>query len=230
MKRAVRGFSLSVGFGLIAVLGLLAVCPSGPDGPGALACRSLQRPNGDGPRSISCAMLATAAGVRSDVAARRSGGGSGQAGCNIALATPRTRGSQAARRGRITWITRSALMGFPDYTTVQVLPSNGAVAVCRMLCPCSVSASSDLGVNARAAFWLGRLVRWQGRCAISRPGQAGSPLCALDRHGAIPPHRRYGSVGKTCPDHPPLRVSRSAAGAGRGSCGNRQRSAGNIPI
>ena len=39
----------------------------------------------------------------------------------IALATPRTRrlaGGVAA--GRITWITRSALWGFPDYTTAEV--------------------------------------------------------------------------------------------------------------
>jgi hypothetical protein len=38
----------------------------------------------------------------------------------IALATPRTtRLAGSPDEGRITWITRSALWGFPDYTTAQ---------------------------------------------------------------------------------------------------------------
>lgn len=39
----------------------------------------------------------------------------------IALATPRTvRLAGSPESGRITWVTRSRLWGFPDYTTAQV--------------------------------------------------------------------------------------------------------------
>ena len=40
----------------------------------------------------------------------------------IALAMPRTvRLAGSVSEGRITWVTRSMLVGFPDYTTAQVL-------------------------------------------------------------------------------------------------------------
>lgn len=41
----------------------------------------------------------------------------------IAAATPRTRIlAGSPQEGRITFVTRSAVMGFPDYTTVAALP------------------------------------------------------------------------------------------------------------
>ncbi len=71
----------------------------------------------------------------------------------IALADPRTMlfaGSPEA--GHVTWITRSALWGFPDYTTAQVTPS-GLTLYGRLR-----FGRSDLGVNAaRLRDWLSRL-------------------------------------------------------------------------
>lgn len=71
----------------------------------------------------------------------------------IALATPRTaRFAGSADAGHVTWVTRSALWGFPDYTTAQVHPQ-GLTVYARLR-----FGASDLGVNAaRLRAWLGAL-------------------------------------------------------------------------
>jgi hypothetical protein len=71
----------------------------------------------------------------------------------VALATPRTtRLAGSVEEGRITWITRSALWGFPDYTTAEA--GAGGVALYARL----RFGQSDLGVNAaRLRDWLSRL-------------------------------------------------------------------------
>jgi hypothetical protein len=71
----------------------------------------------------------------------------------IALATPRTsRLAGSVEEGRITWITRSALWGFPDYTTAEAGPKGLAIHARLRF------GQSDLGVNAaRLADWLARL-------------------------------------------------------------------------
>jgi uncharacterized protein (DUF1499 family) len=68
----------------------------------------------------------------------------------VALATPRTvRLAGSVAEGRITWVTRSALWGFPDYTTAQI-GKDGLAVEAR-----SRFGSSDLGVNAaRLRAWL----------------------------------------------------------------------------
>lgn len=77
----------------------------------------------------------------------------------IARATPRTRVlAGSPLDGRITYITRSKWMAFPDYTTVAAVPTaSGArlVAYGR-----ARFGQSDLGVNAaRLADWLDQLNR-----------------------------------------------------------------------
>ncbi len=71
----------------------------------------------------------------------------------LAAATPRTRilaGSVA--EGRITWITRSAVWGFPDYTTAEVR-GDGVYVLARLR-----FGRADFGVNAaRLQGWLARL-------------------------------------------------------------------------
>ncbi|MDZ4089524.1 MAG: DUF1499 domain-containing protein [Tabrizicola sp.] len=68
----------------------------------------------------------------------------------IALATPRTqRLAGSVEAGRITWITRSALWGFPDYTTAEARP-DGLYILSRLR-----FGRSDMGVNAA------RLKGWQ---------------------------------------------------------------------
>lgn len=71
----------------------------------------------------------------------------------IALATPHTtRLAGSVEQGRITWITRSPLWGFPDYTTAQDTP-DGLYIHARLR-----FGKSDLGVNAaRLRDWLAKL-------------------------------------------------------------------------
>ncbi|OYW47683.1 MAG: hypothetical protein B7Z31_15380, partial [Rhodobacterales bacterium 12-65-15] len=71
----------------------------------------------------------------------------------IALASPRTtRLAGSVTEGRITWITRSALWRFPDYTTAEAR-SDGLFLYARQR-----FGSDDLGVNAaRLRDWLSRL-------------------------------------------------------------------------
>jgi uncharacterized protein (DUF1499 family) len=72
----------------------------------------------------------------------------------VALATPRTvRLAGSVEEGRITWITRSGLWGFPDYTTAEARPE-GLYVEAR-----SRFGQGDLGVNAaRLRDWLLRLL------------------------------------------------------------------------
>lgn len=75
----------------------------------------------------------------------------------IAMATPRTeRLAGSVEEGRITYVTRSKWIGFPDYTTVAAVPVEGGTALeifARLR-----FGQSDLGVNAaRVDRWLGAL-------------------------------------------------------------------------
>lgn len=71
----------------------------------------------------------------------------------VAAGTPRTAvlaGSVA--EGRVTWVARSRLWGFPDYITAEVTP--GGVRIWSRL----RFGRSDLGVNAaRLEDWIARL-------------------------------------------------------------------------
>jgi len=70
----------------------------------------------------------------------------------IALATPRTRRlAGGVAEGSITWITRSALWGFPDYTTAEV-QADGLYIFARIR-----FGGGDGGVNAA------RLREWQAQ-------------------------------------------------------------------
>lgn len=75
----------------------------------------------------------------------------------IALATPRTRRlAGAPDAGMITWITRSALFGFPDYTTATAR-AEGTASVLALHARQRFGLN-DLGVNAaRLRDWLARL-------------------------------------------------------------------------
>lgn len=68
----------------------------------------------------------------------------------VAMATPHTtRLAGSVEEGRITWVTRSALWGFPDYTTAEQ-KADGVYLDARLR-----FGKSDLGVNAR------RLTVWR---------------------------------------------------------------------
>lgn len=75
----------------------------------------------------------------------------------VAMAEPRTRrlaGSPA--EGRITWVSRSRVFGFPDYITAAALPDrDGSTLVVHARLR---FGRSDLGVNAaRIGRWLAAL-------------------------------------------------------------------------
>lgn len=75
----------------------------------------------------------------------------------IALATPRTvRLAGSPEEGRITWVTRSAFFGFPDYTTAEAR-TDGPVTVLRVWARLRYGRR-DFGVNAaRLRDWLAQL-------------------------------------------------------------------------
>lgn len=72
---------------------------------------------------------------------------------SVAMQTPRTtRLAGSVEEGRITWITRTALWGFPDYTTAEVR-EDGLYIHARLR-----FGGEDMGVNAtRLTDWLARL-------------------------------------------------------------------------
>jgi uncharacterized protein (DUF1499 family) len=75
----------------------------------------------------------------------------------VALAEPRTvRLAGTPAEGRITYVTRSALWGFPDYTTVAAEPGDGGTLL--VIHARARFGRSDLGVNAaRVGRWLAAL-------------------------------------------------------------------------
>ena len=75
----------------------------------------------------------------------------------IALATPRTRLlAGSVREGRVTYITRSFVWGFPDYTTVGV--ENASQGSRLTLYGRLRFGAGDTGVNrARIKSWLKRM-------------------------------------------------------------------------
>lgn len=71
----------------------------------------------------------------------------------VALASPRTtRLAGRVEDGRITWISRSLIWGFPDYITAETRP-DGLHVLARLR-----FGREDMGVNAaRLRDWLARL-------------------------------------------------------------------------
>ena len=78
---------------------------------------------------------------------------------SIAMSTPRTtRLAGSWQQGRITWITRSKLWGFPDYTTAQAQEIDGQTRI--DLFGRLRFGSEDMGVNAaRLTAWLTTLAK-----------------------------------------------------------------------
>lgn len=80
----------------------------------------------------------------------------------IAMATPRTtRLAGSVAEGQITYVTRSNLWGFPDYTTISVADVPGGVTP--LIYARLRFGHSDMGVNrARIKNWLTQLDFSQG--------------------------------------------------------------------
>ena len=82
----------------------------------------------------------------------------------IALTSPRTeRLAGSAAEGRITWVTRSAVIGFPDYTTAEVMAGPSLCIMGRQR-----FGSEDWGVNAaRIGGWVQELLGLEERPAMT---------------------------------------------------------------
>jgi uncharacterized protein (DUF1499 family) len=75
----------------------------------------------------------------------------------VAMAEPRTaRLAGSADEGRITWVSRSRVFGFPDYTTAAAVPDGDGTSL--VIYARLRFGWSDLGVNAaRVTRWLAAL-------------------------------------------------------------------------
>lgn len=150
--------SLISAFGIIAALGLLAyirLAPSDPDvwhlspvttaQAGQGACTAAIRTSKGGARA-TCLSAEDPVAVLSRLD-------------QIAMATPRTsRLAGTPQTGRVTWITRTALMGFPDYTTAEATLT--ATGTRLDIYARQRFGGKDYGVNAaRLTVWLGGVVK-----------------------------------------------------------------------
>lgn len=131
---------------LIGVVALLAYIRFAPSNPATWHIALDPRPAGLGVPSFD-AVVTQQNGAYMDLPA-----GSFAALKSIAASTPRTQ-VLAADADHITWITRSKLMGYPDYTTAQITPT-GLIVYARLR-----FGGGDWGVNAA------RLTAW--RAALS---------------------------------------------------------------
>ena len=153
MKKAIRNMSLTLAFAIIAALGLLAyirLAPSDPAvwhvspvtavavGQGACLDNIVTQMNG---ARVACQSPDTADALLSRLD-------------QTALASPRTtRLAGTPQSGRITWVTRTALIGYPDYTTAEATqtPTGTRLDIYAR----QRFGGSDFGVNtARLQAWL----------------------------------------------------------------------------
>jgi hypothetical protein len=144
-----RRLGLVIAFGVIAGLGALAFVRLAPSDPAVWHVDLTASGFEAGPGTAFCIgprERYTPAGPMEAELARLD---------RIALATPRTeRLAGSVEEGRITWITRSAVLGFPDFTTAQVMPGPGFCIYGRQR-----FGSFDWGVNAaRIGAWAQELL------------------------------------------------------------------------
>lgn len=77
----------------------------------------------------------------------------------VAMGTPRTQVlAGSVEEGMITYVTRSAVFGFPDYTTAEITTSIAGVGPLLQITGRQRFGIEDLGVNqARIEDWLAQL-------------------------------------------------------------------------
>lgn len=153
MKKVFRNMTLTIAFAIIAGLGLMAYIRLAPSDPAVWNTSIVTTTNI--PQGTCLAAIETVSGgARAtclstdtpDVVLSRLDA--------TALATPRTnRLAGTAQSGRITWVTRSALMGYPDYTTAEATPASGGTRL--DIFARQRFGAKDFGVNAaRLTEWL----------------------------------------------------------------------------
>ena len=153
MKKAFRNMSLTLAFAIIAALGLLAYIRLAPSDPAVWhisPVTAAQVGQGTCLASIITQMNGARVTCQSTDAPEILLSRLDQ----IAIATPRTtRLAGTPQSGRITWITRTAMMGYPDYTTAEATqtPTGSRLDIYAR----QRFGASDFGVNAaRLRAWL----------------------------------------------------------------------------
>jgi hypothetical protein len=151
MRGTLRSILIFIGFLTMTLLGVLAyvrLAPSDPavwnTDPRESYSFASDAPSGEVVALLGAAALQIEAADPAETLRRLD---------SIALDTPGTqRLAGSPEEGRITWITRSKLWGFPDYTTAEAGP-DGVFVFARLR-----FGKSDLGVNAaRLTAWLAEL-------------------------------------------------------------------------
>ena len=153
MKKAIRNMFLTLAFALIAVLGVLAYIRLAPSDAAVWHISPVTEASVAPGRCLD-AMVKQMNGARTACLSPDAPDTLLSRLDQIALATPRTtRLAGTPQSGRITWVTRSALMGFPDYTTAEATqtPTGSRLDIYAR----QRFGASDLGVNAaRLTNWL----------------------------------------------------------------------------
>ena len=153
MKKAFRNMTLTLAFAIIAALGLLAYIRLAPSDPAVWnVSPATQVEAGQGP--CLTAITTQTNGARAACLSPDSPETLLAKLDATAMATPRTtRLDGTPQSGRITWITRTALIGYPDYTTAEATQTPKGTRL-------DIHArqrfgASDFGVNtARLTAWL----------------------------------------------------------------------------
>ncbi|WP_245298723.1 DUF1499 domain-containing protein [Pseudotabrizicola sediminis] len=148
MKKGARAMGLIFAFLIIAVLGLMAFVRLAPV---HAAQWHVAQTDTDWAKTPWDAVVPETGAARLRLSAARGAPGDLLARLDrVALATPRTqRLAGSVAEGRVTYITRSALWGFPDYTTAEAR-EDGLYLHARLR-----FGRADMGVNAK------RLQDWQ---------------------------------------------------------------------
>jgi Protein of unknown function (DUF1499) len=145
-KKGIRTMGLTIAFAIIAALGLLAWIRLAPSDPAYwhvdIADPGFVPPPG---WAAWCPLPGSRHFVQGSTLASVAA---------VADAAPRTmRLAGSVEEQRITWITRTRLLGFPDYTTAAVVPTSGGPQVCMVAR--QRFGLRDGGVNARRVQdWL----------------------------------------------------------------------------
>ena len=153
MKKVIRHIALITAFGIIAALGLLAYIRLAPSDPAVWHLSPVTTAQA-GQGACAAAIRTTKGGARATCRPAEDPIAVLSRLDQIAMATPRTaRLAGTPQTGRITWITRSAPMGFPDYTTAEATLT--ATGTRLDIYARQRFGGKDYGVNAaRLKSWL----------------------------------------------------------------------------
>jgi hypothetical protein len=153
MKKAFRNMTMFTVFAIIALLGLLAYIRLAPSDPAVWHVSPVTDATW-GQGSCAASITSINGGARATCLTPQDPAALLSHLYQTALATPRTtRLAGSPQSGRITWITRSRLMGYPDYTTAEATSTPNGTRL--DILARQRFGKKDFGANAaRLTAWL----------------------------------------------------------------------------